>query len=88
MYNLLGPVYLHSTLSKQVNVTSTRNNMRVVQSIRNTSTYGLSSVRYYGSKLWNELDKPLKESVSMEDFKKQKIIIIKLVWSTLFLFDM
>ncbi len=70
MYNLLRPVYLHSILSKQANVTSTRNNLRVVQPICNTSTYGPSSARFYGSKLWNELDKPLKESVSLEDFKR------------------
>ena len=70
MYNLLGPMYLHSILSKQANVTSTRNNLRVVQPICNTSTYCLSSARYYGSKLWNELDKPLKESVSLGNFKR------------------
>ncbi len=46
MYNLLGPMYLHSILSK-ANVTSTtRNNPRVVQPIYNTATYGLSSARY------------------------------------------
>ena len=70
MYYLVGPMYLHSILSQQANMTSTRNNLRVVQPICNTSTYGLSSARYYGSKLWNELDKPLKESVSLEDFKR------------------
>ncbi len=32
--------------------------------------YGLNSVRYYGVKLWNELDKQLKEPVSLEDFKR------------------
>ena len=62
IYNLLGPMYLHSILIKQANVTSTRNSMGVVQPTCNTSTYGLSSARYY-SKLWNELDKPLKRNL-------------------------
>ena len=62
------PTYQHSFFSKQANVTSTRNNLRVVEPICNTSTYGLRSTRYYGSKPWNELDRPLKESVSLEDF--------------------
>ncbi len=68
MHNFLGPIYLHSILSKQANMTSTGNNLRVVQPKCRTSTYGLNSVRYYGAKLWNELDKQLKESVSLEDF--------------------
>ena len=68
LYNLLGPMYLPSILSKRANVTSTRN--RVLHPICKASTYAMNSARYYGSKLWNELDKPLKESVSLEDFKR------------------
>ena len=44
----------------------------------------LSSVRYYGTKLWNELDKPLKESISLKVLKKS----FNLGWPNLFLFDM
>ncbi len=52
-------------------MTSTRNNLRVIQPKCRTSTYGLNSVRYYGVKLWNELDKQKsKESVSSGYFKR------------------
>ncbi len=51
-------------------MTATKNNLRVVQSKCHTSTYGLNSVHYYGAKLWNELNKQLKESVSLEDFER------------------
>ncbi len=66
LYNLLGPMYLPSILSKRANVTSTRN--RVLHPICKASTYAMNSARYYGSKLWNELDKPLKE---LEDVKRK-----------------
>ncbi len=65
MYNLLGPMSLHDILCKHANRMSTRNNLRLLQPKCHTATYGLSSVRYYGAKLWNELDKPLKESCIM-----------------------
>ncbi len=68
-------------------MTSTRINLRIVQPKCHTSTYGMSwHVRYYGAKLWNELDEQVKESVSfnLADFKKK----CKLDWSSLFLFDM
>ncbi len=80
MHNLLRPMYLHSILSKHAKMTSTRNNVRVVQPICHTPPYGLSRVRYCGATLWNEIDKQLKESVSLED--------CKLDWSNLFLFDL
>ncbi len=76
-------MYLHSILSKQADMTSTGNNLGVVQPICHTSTSGLSSIRYHGSKLWNELEQ--FESVSLEDFKRN---IVKLDWSSRFLFDM
>ncbi len=68
MHNFLGPIYLHSILSKQANMTSTGNNLRVVQPKCRTSTYGLNSVRYmvqcYGTGLID------KKSMSLEDFKR------------------
>ncbi len=60
----------HDILCKQANRMSTRNNLRLLQPKCNTSTYGLSYGRYHGAKLWNEFDKPLKESISLVDFKR------------------
>ena len=37
----------------------------------NTAKYGTHSLRVYGPKLWNKLDKDLRESVSLPAFKKK-----------------
>ncbi len=71
MYNLPAPMYLHDILWKQANRMSTRNDLRLLQPKCNTSTYGLSSVRYYSAKLWNELEKPLKECISLGKILKE-----------------
>ncbi len=62
-------MYLYSILSKHANKTSARNNV-LVQPLCYTSTYSLSSVRYCGPNLRNDLDKQLKESISFENFKR------------------
>ncbi len=44
-------------------MTSTRNNLRVVQPICHTSTYGLTSVHHYGAKVRKDLNDEIRYKI-------------------------
>ncbi len=39
----------------------------------NTVTYGLNSFRYKGAKIWNDLPKQIKNSITLAEFKKTNL---------------
>ncbi len=45
------------------------NDRRLVQPKCRTETYGIKSVRYQGTRLWNDLDQTLKYAMAINDLK-------------------
>ena len=50
---------------------SFRDPSKIIQIKRNTTTFGLRSFTYLGSKLWNELPIDFKETVDITDLKER-----------------
>ena len=69
MLNKNSPVYLHDLINKKNNMYSFRyRNTAEVPRVR-TTKYGLHSLRYAATKLWNDLPNEYREDMSLDHFK-------------------
>ena len=67
----IGPPFLHDLFSIKNSKYDLRNeNKNVIQPRVNSSKYGLSSLRYSGSVIWNNLPHEFKTCISEDLFKK------------------
>jgi exonuclease III len=67
--NNLGPAYLNSLFSLKHNHYNLRNDILLVQPKMNTVKFGLNSIVYHGSKMWNNLPMYIKTASSVNKFK-------------------
>ena len=67
--NNMGPGYLSSLFEKSNVPYQLRDNNKLVQPLKRTTTFGIKSFAYFGAHLWNSLPHHIKESVSLYNFK-------------------
>ena len=67
--NKMGPGYLSSLFEKSNVPYQLRDNNKLVQPLKRTTTFGIKSFAYFGAHLWNLLPLHIKESVSLYNFK-------------------
>ena len=72
IYNILndmGPDYLSCLFSKSNTPYQLRDDNKLIQPLKRTTTFGIKSFAYFGTHLWNMLPNHIKNSVSLYDFK-------------------
>lgn len=74
--NNLSPAYVNNLFETKYTKYDMRDSVILKQPHYNTKRYGFKSLRYFGSKLWNNLPPHLKENITLQEFKT----LIKL-WS-------
>jgi hypothetical protein len=67
---MLGPSYLSDLLEEKSHDHNIRSERNASQPKVNTISYGINSFRYKGAKIWNSLPNNLKNSASLDEFKK------------------
>ena len=67
--NNMGPGYLSSLFEKSNVPYQLRDNDKLVQPLKRTTTFGIKYFAYFGAHLWNLLPHHIKESVSLYNFK-------------------
>ena len=68
--NNLGPSFLNSLFFVKSSHYDIRNKILLVQPKMNTVTFGINSIVYHGSKLWNSLPVYIKMAPSLRKFKQ------------------
>ena len=63
------PLYIQDMFEVKKSSYSLRDSSKLVQPKRNTTTFGLRSFTYFGSKLWNDLPIDFKETTDLALFK-------------------
>ena len=67
--NKLNPSYLNPIFDVKSLPYALRDSLKLTQPIKDTTTFGLRSVSYVGSKLWNELPIHIKNAPDIPQFK-------------------
>ena len=67
--NDMGPDYLSCLYSKSNTPYQLRDDNKLIQPLKRTTTFGIKSFAYFGTHLWNMLPNHIKNSVSLYDFK-------------------
>ena len=67
--NGIGPRYIKDLFDRKYPVYEFRDSDLLIQPKVKTTKYGIKSVRYYGSKLWNSLPKNIKSATDIQTFK-------------------
>ena len=67
--NDMGPDYLSCLFSKSNTPYKLRDDNKLIQPLKRTTTFGIKSYAYFGTHLWNMLPNHIKNSVSLYDFK-------------------
>ena len=67
--NDMGPDYLSCLFSKSNTPYKLRDDNKLIQPLKRTTTFGIKSFAYFGTHLWNMLPNHIKNSVSLYDFK-------------------
>ena len=73
IYNILNgmnPEHLSPLFSRSTTPYSLRDNNKLIQPIKRTTTYGIKSLAYYGTHLWNLLPLDVKGAITLNNFKK------------------
>jgi len=65
----LSPAYLADLFIKSESPYDRRDKNKLVQLIKQTTTYGLRSFQYYGAHLWNKLPPHIKSADTVSKFK-------------------
>ena len=63
------PSYLNSIFKAKITPYNLRDPSKLIQSRKDSTTYGLRSVNYVGSKMWNELTPAIKSAPDVASFK-------------------
>ena len=67
--NGMGPEYLSTLFSKSNVPYQLRDGNKLTQPLKRTTTFGIKSLVYFGTHLWNMLPHHIKNSVSLREFK-------------------
>ena len=67
--NGMSPEYLSSLFSKSNVLYQLRDSNKLIQPLKRTTTFGIKSLAYFGSHLWNMLPHHIKNSLSLCNFK-------------------
>ena len=67
--NGMNPEYLSPLLSRSTTPYNLRDNNKLIQPIKRTTTYGIKSLAYYGTHLWNLLPLDVKGAITLNNFK-------------------
>ena len=67
--NGMGPEYLSTPFSKSNAPYPLRGDDKLIQPLKRTTTFGIKSLAYFKTHLWNMLPRHIKKSVSLRDFK-------------------
>ena len=72
IYNILNgmdPKYLLALFSKGLTPYNLRDDNKLIQPLKRTTTYGIKSLAYYGTHLWNSLPHDIKGALTLNNFK-------------------
>ena len=67
--NHISPGYFENYFQKARNPYNLRDNNKLVQPMKLTTSHGIKSFQYYGAHLWNSLPTDIKSAVSISQFK-------------------
>ena len=67
--NHISPGYFESDFQRARNPYNLRDNNKLVQPMKLTTSHGIKSFQYYGAHLWNSLPADIKSAVSISQFK-------------------
>ena len=67
--NGMDPEYLSPLFSKSTTPYNLRDDNKLIQPPKRTTTYGIKSLAYYGTHLWNVLSHDIKGSLTLNNFK-------------------
>ena len=67
--NGMNPEYLSPLFSRSTTPYYLRDNNEWIQPIERTTTYGIESLAYYGTHLWNVLPLDVKGAITLNNFK-------------------
>ena len=67
--NGMNPEYLSHLFSRSTTPYNLRDNSKLIQPIKRTTTYGVKSLAYYGTHLWNLLPLDVKGAITLNNFK-------------------
>ncbi len=66
----MSPLYMKNLFIKKCIAYELRDFIPIIQPKFNTITYGHNTIRYQGSKIWNNLSNNLKMSNGLSSFKR------------------
>ena len=67
--NGMGPKYLSPLLSRSITPYNLRDQNKLIQPLKRTTTFGIKSLAYYGTHLWNILPHDVKGALTLNNFK-------------------
>ena len=67
--NGMDPKYLSALFSKASTPYNLRDDNELIQPLKRTTTYGIKSLAYYGTHLWNTLPHDIKGALTLNNFK-------------------
>ena len=67
--NGTGPKYLSPLLSRSITPYNLRDQNKLMQPLKRTTTFGIKSLTYYGTHLWNRLPNDVKDALILIKFK-------------------
>ena len=67
--NGMNPEYLSPLFSRSTTPYNLRDNNKLIQPIKRTTTYGIKSLAYYGTHQWNLLPLDVKDAIILNNFK-------------------
>ena len=65
----MNPTYLHSLFQIKKQPYSMRDEYILVQPKKSKTNFGLRSVSYFGSHIWNDLPTHIKQASGLQEFK-------------------
>ena len=88
----MNPECLSPLFSRSTTPYSLRDNNKLIQPIKRTTTYGIKSLAYYGMHFWNLLPLDVKGAITLNNFKTlmengraQRAVVQYVTWSFRFL---
>ena len=67
--NEMGPKYLSPLLSKSITPYNLRDQNKLIQPLKRTTTFGIKSLAYYETHLWNIWPHDVKGALDLNNFK-------------------
>ena len=67
--NGMGPKYLSPALSRSITTYNLLDLNKLIQPLKRTTTFGIKSLAYYGTHLWNIIPHDVKGALTLNNFK-------------------